>query len=98
MQRDFVELLARVAGKTPHLVSVSRERIQAAGGQLMGPPLYFGAYLDVPPITVRVKRVREELGLGLRSLEDGLRETFEWYRSQPKQPVDYTWENGLLAS
>lgn len=97
-QRDFVALLARIAGKTAHMVPVSRERIQAAGGQLTGPPLYFGAYLDLPPITVRVKRVREELGLELRSLEDGLRETYEWYRSQPKQPVDFTWENGLLAS
>jgi 2'-hydroxyisoflavone reductase len=97
-QRAFVELLAEVAGKPVELVPVPRAQIEKAGGQLAAPPLYFGAYLDLPPITARTDRVREDLGLNLRSLEAGLRQTYEWYRSQPKQPVDFTWENGLLAS
>jgi 2'-hydroxyisoflavone reductase len=97
-QRAFVELLAHVADRPVELVPVPRSQIQRAGGQLAAPPLYFGAYLDLPPITARTERVRDELGLQLRSLEDGLRETYEWYRSQPQQPADFTWENGLLAS
>jgi nucleoside-diphosphate-sugar epimerase len=96
-QRAFIELLAQVAGEPVELVPVPRARIEEAGGQLAMPPMYFGAYLDLPPITARTERVREELGLELRSLEDGLRETYAWYRSQPKQAVDFTWENGLLA-
>ena len=97
-QRAFVELLAEVAGKPVELVPVPRAQIEKAGGQLAMPPLYFGAYLDLPPITARTDRAREDLGLELRSLEEGLRQTYEWYRLQPKQPVDFTWENGLLAS
>ena len=97
-QRAFIELLAQVAGRQAELVAVPRAQIQSAGGQLASPPLYFGAYLDLPPITARTDRARQELGLELRALEDGLRETYEWYRSQPKQPADFTWENGLLAS
>jgi len=97
-QRAFVELLAEVAGKPVEVVSIPRAQIEKAGGQLAASPLYFGAYLDLPPITARTARVRDDLDLELRSLEAGLRQTYEWYRSQPKQPVDFTWENGLLAS
>lgn len=97
-QRAFVELLARVADRPVVLVPMPRTQIQAAGGQLAAPPFYFGAYLDLPPITARTERVRDELGLELRSLEVGLRGTFEWYQAQPRQPTDFTWENGLLAS
>jgi hypothetical protein len=45
------------------LVFIARERIRAAGGQLTSPPLYFGAYLDLPPKPMRVERVRTELGI-----------------------------------
>ena len=68
------------------------------GGGLLTPPYYFGAYLDVPPITVRADRVRSELGLELTPLEDGLRETFGWYEQQERPRPDFTWEDALLAS
>jgi 2'-hydroxyisoflavone reductase len=97
-QRDFVELLARVAGRKAQLVAIPRATIQAAGGQLMAAPLYFGAYLDLDPITVRADRVHAELGLELRSLEDGMRETFQWYEVQKKEQPDFSWEDRLLAS
>ncbi len=97
-QRDFVELLARVADKKPQLVPLPRAAIQAAGGQLMTPPLYFGAYLDLEPITARVERVRAELGLELRSLEDGMRQTFRWYQAQKHEQPDFTWEDKILAT
>lgn len=95
-QVEFVELLARAAGKQAQLVHVTREQIQNAGGGLFGPPYYFGAYLDILPITVRAERVRTELGLELTPLLDGLRETYEWFRKQARPQPDFTWEDQLL--
>lgn len=97
-QIEFVRTLARAAGRDVELVHVSRERIREAGGGLMAPPLYFGAYLDLPPITMRVERIGSDLGIELTPLEDGLRRTFEWYASQPRTEPDFSWEDGLLSS
>ncbi|CAN5160769.1 SDR family oxidoreductase [soil metagenome] len=96
-QVEYVQTLGRAAGKEPKLVHVPRQQIQAAGGQLLGPPLYFGAYLDLPPITVNTERLRTELGMEPTPLEDGLRETFRWYEQQPRSPQDFSWEDRLLA-
>jgi nucleoside-diphosphate-sugar epimerase len=96
-QIDFVRMLARAAGKDVELAHVPRERIKELGGGVMSPPLYFGAYLDVPPITVRADRVRDELGLDLTPLEDGFRETFEWYRRQQRPRADYSFEDRVLG-
>lgn len=96
-QLEFVRLLARIAGQDADLVPVPRERLQRLGGQLFHPPYYFGAYLDVPPITVRPDRVRSELGLTLTSLEAGLRETYEWYQRQQRPRPDFSWEDKALA-
>ena len=49
--REFVEALARVAGVTPRLVPVPRETIAASGGNAFAGNLYFGEYLDLPPMT-----------------------------------------------
>ena len=97
-QLDFVRLLAKIAGKAANVVTVPRENIERLGGQLFAPPLYFGVFLDIPPITVRVDRVRSELGLDLTRLEDGLRETYGWYRQQRRPEPDFSWEDRLLAS
>ncbi len=97
-QVEFVGLLAKVAGKTANLIHVPRARIQRAGGQLFMPPFYFGAYLDVPPITVRPDRARSELGLELTPLEEGFRETFRWYEGQQRREPDFAWEDRLLAT
>ena len=97
-QVDFVNLLARVAGKTPRLVHVPRATIQKAGGQLMMPPFYFGVYLDVPPLVVRTERARSELGLEFTPLEDGLRETYRWYKKQQRPQPDFSWEDQLLSA
>jgi len=96
-QLEFVRLLARIAGKDADLVLVPRERLRQLGGKLLEPPYYFGAYLDVPPITVRPDRARSELGLDLTALEDGLRETFQWYERQERRP-DFSWDDKALAS
>lgn len=97
-QAEFVRLLARVAGVEAELVPVPRERLEAMGGQLMQPPFYFGAYLDVPPITVSGDRARELLGLELTPLEEGFRETFAWYREQDRPAPDTSWEDRVLEA
>lgn len=97
-QNEFVRLLARVAGVDARLIHVPRARIEERGGQLMEPPLYFGAYLDIPPLPVTGERVRKELGLELRELEAGMRETFAWYRAQERPAPDTAWEDELLES
>ena len=97
-QLDFVRLLARIAGRPANVVQVPREQIERLGGQLFAPPLYFGVFLDIPPITVRADRVRSELGLDLTPLEDGLRETYHWYQQQRRPQPDFSWEDRLLAS
>ena len=97
-QIDFVRLLAMIAGRPANIVQVPREQIEGLGGQLFAPPLYFGVFLDIPPITVRVDRVRAELGLNLTPLEDGLRDTFGWYQQRRRPQPDFSWEDRLLAS
>lgn len=96
-QEEFVRALARAAGREAQLVHVPRERIREAGGGLMAPPLYFGAYLDLPPISVRVERARRELDWEARPLGEGLAETYAWYAQQPRPTPDFTWEDALLA-
>lgn len=95
---EFVQALARAAGREARLVHVPRAQIQAAGGGIFAPPFYFGVYLDIPPITVRGDRLRSELQLELRPLEEGLRETYLWYARQQRPPADYSWEDGLIAA
>ena len=97
-QLEFVQLLARIAGREAHLVHIPREQIERAGGQLFAPPLYFGVFLDIPPITARVDRVRSELGLELTPLENGLRETYEWYQRQQRPQPDFSWEDRLVVA
>ncbi|WP_411278672.1 NAD-dependent epimerase/dehydratase family protein [Gemmatimonas sp.] len=97
-QLDFVRLLARVADKEVEVVHVPRETIAALGGGIMEPPVYFGAYLDIPPITVRNNRLRTDLELELTSLEDGLEETFRWYAAQQRPTADFSWDEKAIAA
>ena len=97
-QNEFVHALARAAGVDAELVYVPRAAIEAAGGLLLEPPLYFGAYLDIPPLPVTGERVRDELDLELRDLESGLAETFVWYRDQDRPAPDTAWEDELLKA
>ncbi|MBT8405379.1 MAG: NAD-dependent epimerase/dehydratase family protein [Gemmatimonadetes bacterium] len=97
-QRQFVEILAEVAGVEADLVPVARETLVAAGGQLLEPPLYFGAYLDVPPLTVTGDKLRDRLGVEVLSLREGMAQTFAWYRDQGRPAPDTSWEDGVLRS
>ena len=97
-QVEFVRILADAAGVEADLVPVPRETLVAAGGQLMEPPLYFGAYLDVPPLPVTTDKVASVLGVELVDLREGMSETFAWYREQRRPAPDFTWEDGVLRS
>lgn len=95
--RGFVEALARVAGVTPRLVPIPRETILAAGGDAFAGNLYFGEYLDLPPLTEVVEKAVRILGVAITPFEEGLRKGFAWYRSQPRRAVDYSFEDRLLG-
>jgi len=83
---------------TPRFASVARERIQAAGGQLIGRNVYFGDYLDLPPYVTVVEKATRILGVTPTKLETALSDGFTWYQDQPRRSVDYTFEDRLLGA
>jgi 2'-hydroxyisoflavone reductase len=97
-QRTFVEALARAAGVVPTLVSMSRAAIRAAGGNPFTRRLYFGEVLDVPAHGSVIDKAARVLGFTPTPLDAALRTTFEWYVTQPRRAVDYTFEDRLLAA
>ena len=97
-QIEYVQLLATIAGKQANMVRIPREQIERLGGQLFAPPYYFGVYLDVPLIAARNDRARVDLGVEMTPLEEGLRETYRWYRQQQRPQPDFSWEDRLLAA
>lgn len=96
-QRAYVETLARVAGVRPRLAAVRRAEILAAGGHPFLGSLYFGEYLDIPPMTLVVEKVSRVLGVVPSGFEESLRHTYAWYRTRPRRPVDYSFEDRMLA-
>jgi nucleoside-diphosphate-sugar epimerase len=96
-QRAFVEALARVAGTEPRFVAIPRAAIIEAGGQLVGDNVYFGEYLYLPPITTRIDKARRILGFEPTLFEAALGVTRDWYLTQPRRPIDYSFEDRLLA-
>jgi 2'-hydroxyisoflavone reductase len=97
-QRSFVEVLAHVLGVTPSFAPLPRAAIHAAGGNAFTGNLYFGEYLDLPPYVSVVEKAPRVLGVTPTPLDAALRESFAWYQSQPRRPVDYTFEDRLLAA
>lgn len=95
-QWTFLEALARAAGVAATLVPVPRAAIEAAGGQLIGPHIYFGEFLDLPPFTELVEKAPRLLGVAPTPLDTALAESFAWYRTQARRPLDCTFEDQLL--
>lgn len=95
-QRRFVEVLARAAGVEPHFVNISRAKIHAAGGGLIGDTMYFGEYLDLPPHTSVIRKAQRILGIEPTDLDAAAAAAFAWYEQQPARPVDYRFEDRLL--
>jgi nucleoside-diphosphate-sugar epimerase len=97
-QRTFLEALGRAAGVEPILVPMPRAEIGAAGGQLIGSNLYFGEVLDLPAHTEVVEKAPRLLGVTPTRLDDALAASYAWYRTEPRRPVDYAFEDRLLGS
>jgi nucleoside-diphosphate-sugar epimerase len=97
-QNELVEALAYAAGRVARLVHVPRRRLLEMGGGLFAPPYYFAQYFDMPAITQSNAGARRELGLEPTPFDEGLRQTFEWYRRQERPKTDYAWEDRALAA
>lgn len=95
-QLELVEALAEASGRKAEIAFVSREKALAAGGDPMGPKMYFAQYYDLPPITENTTKIRTQLGFQPTGFQQGLREAFAWYSRQPRRPVDYSFEDELL--
>jgi len=75
-----------------------RERIIESGGNAMREPAYFGIYLDLPPITEAVGKVKRVLKVPLTALDEGLAETYRWYLKNHKpQTIKEDFEDRLIA-
>jgi nucleoside-diphosphate-sugar epimerase len=98
-QENLVRAFAKASAHTPRLVHVPREKIESAGGSVLGPKnLYFAAYYDMPPITQKIDGARSILGFNPTDFAVGLRETYEWYKQQDQSGnIDYSFEDQLLA-
>jgi nucleoside-diphosphate-sugar epimerase len=96
-QTRFVQMLGDAAGQKPHLVNVPRVTIERAGGNIYSDPMYFGQYLDLPPITMQVHRLRRILGVKPTPLSEGLRTTYAWYSKQKPGKLDIAFEDSLLS-
>ena len=91
--------MAKTCKKPAKVVRVMREYITRAGGHPMGPKMYFGIYLDVPPITQVTAKAQRMLKFKPIPFEDGLKETYKWYLKHNDFPEqDYRFEDFLLAN
>jgi len=97
-QVEFIRELGRAAGKTPVLAHIPRERILEAVAQPGQQGLYFGQFLDLPPITEKVGKVQRVLGVRPSAFATSLGETYRWYARQPRRKADFRFEDGLLRS
>jgi nucleoside-diphosphate-sugar epimerase len=96
-QVEAVKAFAAAGGKQAKIVRVPREIIERNGGKPIGEPLYFGEYLDLPPITEKIERVKRELNVKLTDFAGGLKETYRWYAEQgPKRRLDFSFEDRLM--
>ncbi len=99
-QHELLLELARVAGvKDPQLVSIPRDLIHRAGGQVMGTErLYFGQYFDVPAITQIITKAQRMLAFKPTDFTTGLKEAYRVYlKDRPYPPADFSFEDALLS-
>ena len=99
-QHELVEHLALAAGcKEPRFISVPREVIYRAGGQVVGEKLYFGSYYDVPAITQIITKAQRMLAFKPTEFDVGLKLTYRAYLKKRVYPKpDFTFEDELLSA
>lgn len=96
---EFIDRLARVAGKTVEKAFVPRERIHSLGGSPMGSSMYFGATLDVEvDFSVSIEKARRLLGFEPTDPMKGLAETYEWYLAHDRdRSPKFTFDREVLG-
>ncbi|MEQ1947861.1 MAG: NAD-dependent epimerase/dehydratase family protein [Bryobacteraceae bacterium] len=98
-QAELVDAMAKTCKKPAKVTRIMRDYITRAGGHPMGPKMYFGIYLDVPPITQVTAKAQRMLKFKPISFEEGLKETYKWYLKHSEFPdPDYRFEDFLLAN
>jgi 2'-hydroxyisoflavone reductase len=98
-QMEAVEAFAKACKKPVKFVRIPREYILRVGGHPMGPKLYFGMYLDMPPITQVTAKAQRVLKFKPTEFATGLKETYRWYLRHNGFPKpDYSFEDALLAN
>jgi 2'-hydroxyisoflavone reductase len=96
-QVEVVNEFAKAIGKQPVIVRVPREILVRNGGNAFVPPLYFGQYYDVPPITEAVGRVKRVLNVSLTPFATGLKETYRWYsKHASERKQDFSFEDKVI--
>jgi len=97
-QIELLEAIGRAAGRPLHLVRIPRERIHRAGGNALGPRLYFAFYFDLPPITMVVNKAQRVLKCKPIDFDGGMKETYHWWQRHNLFPKpDYAFEDSLVA-
>lgn len=96
-QVDVVNAIARAAGREAATIRVPRGLMAEAGGNAFNQPFYFGEYLDVPPITMVIGRVKRVFNMSLTPFAEGLKETYKWYqRHTANRKADFTLEDTVI--
>jgi 2'-hydroxyisoflavone reductase len=96
-QVEVVNEFAKAIGKQATIVRVPREIIVRNGGNAFTPPLYFGQYYDLPPITEAVGRVKRVLNVALTPFQTGLKDTYKWYlKHTPEKKLDFRFEDKVI--
>ena len=98
-QHELMYELARAAAiKDPQILSIPRELIHRAGGQVAGERLYFGYYYDLPAITQIVTKAQRMLGFKPTDFLAGLKVTYRAYVKKRGYPrPDFSFADGLIA-
>ncbi len=96
---DFIDRLARVAGRTVEKVAVPRKRLRELGGSSVGSRMYFGATLDAEvDFSVSIDKARRLLGFRPTDPMDGLQETFTWYLANDRgRSPKFTFDKEVLG-
>ena len=95
----FIDRLAQVAERPVEKASVPRKRIQSLGGSQFGSKMYFGATLDAEvDFSVSIDKARRLLGFHPTDPIEGLRETFDWYRTHDRgRSPKFTFDKEVLG-
>ncbi len=96
---QFIDRLARVAGRQVEKVFVPRKRLYELGGSAMGSRMYFGATLDAEvDFSVSIAKAQRLLGFRPTDPIMGLTEAFRWYMENDRgRSPKFTFDKEVLG-